>query len=148
MLTALPKANSLNAQVAFLLMDGVERSPREICLDLNRDLATAITARIRDLRKPENGGFDVPRIPRKINDRVVNFYTLSANDSDLFTLKVYRIVAKHPGLTLYELAQLLDSDVERTAQSLFSVENLNRIKQNAGRKCSVMKRLETTWSAL
>lgn len=47
----IPSANSQNGKVLRLLIDGQSRSAVQVCDGIGAHPATAITARIRDLRK-------------------------------------------------------------------------------------------------
>ena len=147
MISSLPKSNSLNGRVLFSLMDGIERSPREVCVALNIDLATAITARIRDLRKERFGGFYIPKIPRKVGDKVVNFYRLVISEEERVFLKVYKFVSSYPSMTFYEIAALLDVDCEKTSKILWALERMGRASHDSGRECSVVGWPEHVWRA-
>lgn len=52
----IPSSNTLNGRILRLMIDGKQRSRLEIRQALGVHPDTEVTARIRDLRKPHNGG--------------------------------------------------------------------------------------------
>ena len=68
------------------------------------------------------------------------------SDIEALIESIYLKISAFHDLTIYELADALDSDVEKTHALICQLEELGKVERCESRVCSVLNRQEVNWT--